>query len=280
MRMNDSAWRRGLSAVAFLAVSVGAWPVPPVKAPEDVRALERSGSPSAQTCLTAAVGQALRAFDAPVSFETHPLDGRSTEEALEESPFSVTHCVKKNETLKHCLDDLVELSRGLLEVQTILGNTCIVPKKRSPDEILTNLDVPISLHVEKASTWEALKALAIAINGVKATDYGLYITLSDLDAAKSPPAAFTEEKVITLSLDNVPARYALCAIMNASPLELSYTYAPGTTLDTIVMAVHKDGKRVFGTRTFTSEEAEWWGREKNEVGWQRNSRGGDAEKDE
>lgn len=258
-----------LPALGILAISLAARAVPPGKAVQEVRALEASGDASAETSLSAAVSDAIRAFDAPVNCEIHPSYGRSTARTVDELPFAVKHSVKKNETLRHCLDELVELSRGLLEVQTILGNVCIVPRKQSPEEILTNLDVRVSLHVEGASTWDALKALVTEINSAKATEYGLFVTLRDLKEGKSPPKAFTEEKTISLLLEDVTARHALCAIMNASPLELSYTHVCGTETDTLVISIHEDGKPVVASEPFTSEEMEWWVRERDEVGWKR-----------
>lgn len=259
--------------LGILTVCVAASAVQPTKPLEEVRALERSGDPDLETSLSAVVDNSLRAFDAPVNNEGHPDYGRSTPRTVADLPFAVKHSVKKNQSLAHCLDELMELSRGLLEVQNILGNTCIVPRKSHKDEILNNLDVPVSLHLENVSTWEALKALGIEINTADATEYSFLISLACIDEGNSPPEAFTEERVISLSLDDVTARYALCTIMNASPLELSYTYVCGTkahgATDKLMISVHENGKRVLGNDPLTPEEWEWWRREKHEVGWER-----------
>ena len=61
--------------------------------------------------------------------------------------------------------------------------------------------------------------------------------------------------------------------MNASPLELSYTYVDGTKLhgatDKLQISLHEDGRRVLGNESLTPEEWQWWLREMGEVGWER-----------
>ncbi|GMV92107.1 MAG: hypothetical protein AMXMBFR82_18850 [Candidatus Hydrogenedentota bacterium] len=273
MKTHNVSHHCAFRVLGILAVCMAASAVPPTTALEEVRALEPSGDPELETSLSAVVDNALRAFDAPVNLEIHPTYGRSTPSTVEELPFAVKHAVQKNESLAHCLDELIELSRGLLEVQNILGNTCIVPRKVNKEEILTNLDVQVSLHVKEVSTWEALKALGIEVNRADATEYSLLVTLACIDQGFNPPDALTQESVVSVSLDNVQARFALCAIMNASPLELSYIYVCGAkahgATDKLVVSVHENGKRISEGEPLTSKDWQWWEREKGEVGWEK-----------
>lgn len=110
--------------------------------------------------------------------------------------------------------------RGRAKLELIDTVPVIVPTKNTPD----NLDIKINISVENASTWEAMKAItrAMSCGLLYGTDFK--ITLSLVDAEHVVPAWFFTDKVITLTLENVPVRTAIAKVMAQAPQPMQISY--------------------------------------------------------
>ncbi len=104
---------------------------------------------------------------------------------------------------------------GRLEL--LHGTPCFAPA----NETDSNLSVPVSVDMKNVSTWEALKTVIRLVNCTRR--FGdrtiLYVyTLGALDI----PQAFDQERTITLQLNNVPAREAICRVLAQAPISVGF----------------------------------------------------------
>lgn len=92
----------------------------------------------------------------------------------------------------------------------------------------TLLDTIISLEIDASSMWEALCALALAVNRAKDVqpDKGrpLIIRFLAPTLMRLPPPLFLEEKAIRVSLKEQSAREGLCAIFAQVGENIRYSY--------------------------------------------------------
>ena len=122
----------------------------------------------------------------------------------------------------------------------------------------TLLDTVISVDIDAASMWDAICAVARAVNKVNdvhnSGSRGLIILFPDAGLLRYPPASFVERKQIRVTLDRGAAREALCAVIsqmgNEILIKYSYNCYPngkGPTYDYVsVSAYDYDGKVVNG----------------------------------
>jgi hypothetical protein len=133
--------------------------------------------------------------------------------------------IEQNQTCKDAILDFLEKSDGFVDVETC-GDRAIWVKpsaKRGPRE--SALDHVIDLEVEGVSTWEAFKQVIQAANAKPDATIGIWPFPLFWLRERNPVTAFTEDECITLSLKNVTARRALCAVAAASPLTFQFRYA-------------------------------------------------------
>ena len=104
----------------------------------------------------------------------------------------------------------------------------------------TLLDTIVTAKIEASTMWEAVCALARAVNKVNnvyaSGTRPLMITFFSPGLLMHPPPEFIETKSITVSLDHVPAREGLCAIFAQMGVKYQITYlytcmAPGKKPD-------------------------------------------------
>lgn len=197
-----------------------------------------------------------QAYTAPVCLEPHPTVGRAIRGP---GTAVVDFRVSEGDPLDYSLDKVVELFGGLLEYRIIHNQIVIMPVKETEGKILSSLDVEVSLELENASVWEALKAIRRQINRQKRTSYPLSVYPRETEYFRRPVPELTEKRDITLSLSNVTAREAVCAIFSASSLDgWAYTYVTHTHADSLIIDWHASTRQIKMLETMSPEEIEWW----------------------
>jgi len=158
-----------------------------------------------------------RRFGVHVCFESpHPW----TYDAWPEG--ELTFRVAEDETLRDFLDQLGEVTAGQMNWGFLRGMLYIGPT-RIPESGRKYLSIKISLDLDGVSTWEAYKQWATAVNAGRKDGPGVWLVVTK--PIMRAPGAFTDAKTITLHLEGVTAREALCAITAASPLPISISYS-------------------------------------------------------
>jgi len=114
---------------------------------------------------------------------------------------------------------VAEYSRGTMALDMIYG----VPYARPLDTPPTYMDVPVSVELENASVWDAIKAI---LHDACANEkrYGKLmppVVVGGL-TRKVPPVLF--EPAFDISIRNVPARDALCAVASQSPVQIGFHF--------------------------------------------------------
>jgi hypothetical protein len=201
------------------------------------------------------------AYDLPINTETHPSIGRAIDGP---GRAHIDFRICKGQPLDRNLDELVRLNNNLVDYRIIHNQLCVLPVKEKEDEILSNLDVRVSLELAEASVWDAVKIITREVNKQRATPFPLGSYPVEWIKMRQPFPELTDLKEITLSLSCVAAREALCAVFAASSLKLAYRYHTGSRNDELIICTYKQGRPIEGSETLTPEGFEWW---KKEVGW-------------
>ncbi len=220
---------------------------------EPIREVAEDNIVSAITAIT-------RAYNTvPICYEYYPYTRRGRNDCLKTSvPFTIS----KGDPLDRSLDKLVALSNGLLKYRIIHNQIVILPVKQTDDEIVSNLDVRVSVDFEDVSVWVALKRTVGKANRQQVTDYPTYLYPPGYNHVLQPPSGFTNAHEISLTVEHVTAREAVCAVLAASSLNLAYRYSPGSTSDSL--RLYSPGHHRFSAELMTRTQIEWW---KQEVGY-------------
>ena len=133
--------------------------------------------------------------------------------------------VQKGTPLSEALDGVVARSSGMLRWERNHGSICVVGTGKG-GKSENCLDTRIDLHVEKVSTWDALRAVAEAANEkpVNGRRIGIYPGFIQM-RRHTTPEGLKDNPCITLDLKDVPARDAVCAIIAQAPFKMAYWYA-------------------------------------------------------
>ena len=141
-----------------------------------------------------------------------------------DSPRKTSIQMRKDMSLSEALDAIVGQSQGMLRWErNKYGSICVLATGEGA-KAENNLDVRIDLHVEKVTPWDAMRALVKAVNEKPVNGRRMGIIPGYLDGRIGLPSEMTEELCITLDLENVPARDALCAIIEQTPYRVAYWY--------------------------------------------------------
>jgi hypothetical protein len=104
-------------------------------------------------------------------------------------------------------------THGRLEI--IEGTPCFI----SYNDLISNLSAPVTLNVDRVSTWQALRSVIRQVNGQRR--YGTEtVVWSSTAGAITVPEAFDRDTSITLHLNNVTAREAICRILAVAPISV------------------------------------------------------------
>lgn len=194
-------------------------------------------------------------FDVLLSIEPLPEQCAGAEiSELSLEPFTINI----GERFGDVIARLEEASQGRWIFEEIQGVPLLRPNNAMEGHG-TLLDTVVSVEINATSMWDALCAVARAVN--KANDVhndngarALIIIFPDAGIFRYPPPSFVEKKQIRVSLDRGAAREALCAIISQMGNDLwikySYTCHPrgkGPAYDYVSMsAFDSEGKAVNG----------------------------------
>jgi hypothetical protein len=169
--------------------------------------------------------------------ENARVDGGSSAKYV---PFKLTANTTVREFLDHACSD------GTLNWGIVAGAVHLWPNEAGPAEPEYLDDVKVSLNLEGASVLEALKAWALEVNrnrplyghGVRVYNHAAREKLNrpaDATGYHATPASLTRGGAVTLAVEGVTAREALCAIQSHARewVRLRYTHVEG--LPNVVM---------------------------------------------
>ncbi len=166
-------------------------------------------------------------LEVPVIGKDRP--GRFPSRELDYVPIEVSETTTLREFLDHAC------SEGQLQWEVIHGALHIRPPNAPTDKPNYLDDVRISLDLEGASVLEALKAWATAVNRNR-PEGTLGVTVSHPSKAiqtarpsRATPESLTRPGAVTVRLEDVSAREALCAIQGASTERVRVSYHHGRT---------------------------------------------------
>lgn len=170
------------------------------------------------------VGAIERSFGTKISIEPLPEHCAGADQA--EPPLE-PFAIARDEGFDDVIARLEAASQGRWVFEEIRG----VPLLR-PNTLVeghgTLLDTVVTAKIEAASVWEAICALARAVNRANNVQRGqtrpLQIYLAGPAALRHPPAILIEKRPIALALSQVRAREALCAIFEQLDVDLYYLY--------------------------------------------------------
>ncbi len=121
------------------------------------------------------------------------------------------------------LEDLREQLRPkptFARVEMIRGYPCAIANSGHAP---SNLDVLVSIDVENVSTWEAIKVVVVQVQCGLLYGTKMHFTVCRPYPGRTPPE-FYRVRNISLHLDDVTAREALCAILRQSVLQIGIRY--------------------------------------------------------
>ena len=184
----------------------------------------------------------------------------------------IPYQVNRWERLRTVLDRVIDATGENITYEVIHGQLCVLPVKTHPDEILSPLDLRVTVDLGRMSAWEAIKEVTFALNQQKdVLDKPVIAEPEEFVRQKVTAPLFTAPQDFNLSLHDVTAREALCAIFAASESDIDYRYSGHTSrrrnYHTLIIASHP-ARFIQSLRDrsgrFYREEACWWLREINE----------------
>jgi hypothetical protein len=198
-------------------------------------------------------------FDIPIALEPlpeHCLDADTPEELL--PPIEIA----ADETFATAISRLESASGHRWKFEQIRGTPVLRPNV----EVLGRgnaLDTVIDLRVEDVSVWDSLCTLARAVNRQKHGDNRarkqLHIWPDATGVLRRPAPIFMKPSIVTLDLESVTARRALCAIFETAEQRFSYSYHCGPDRDYMnIIAYDKSGSVVHGGRMLDKKEWQYW----------------------
>jgi len=191
---------------------------------------------------------------------------RKNSEPLKEAEL-VTFKIRKNESLASCIQRIENIAtpEGYRHI-TIRGQHLFVS---DGNEMKSPMEIPISLTLEQATTWEALKAWIVAVNeALQESHVELSIPNAQLDGThKPPPDSFSDDPIQSINLESVTAREALCAIIENAPTSFSFSFSWSQSQKRYLIQISfpENWSWSEGDRQITEEEATWWREEMRQV---------------
>lgn len=183
---------------------------------DSVRTLVRTPQ---ETTVTSAISILSKVYRVPISFEYSLVNEDGSDFPLPRTNYRPV----SGETLSSALNRLCEVPGGTFGWKRVGGMLCVQPIENI-QPVESTLDTKVSFSVENASTWEALMALATAMNQDVTDERVVRIRSYSSDEFLTLPVEFLDEKKFHFSFQDVSARDALCAILAASDFEVSFRY--------------------------------------------------------
>lgn len=245
----EEMWARFLFVLAGLAI-VG-WPsfgTPVSETALAQREAMDSHNPQEPQTLGEIYGSIRAAFELPFAVESLP--ERCVGEPGNDERFS-SFVIERGELLRDVTGRFETLTGDRYMFDVIRGIPIL---RRNPDVVPEPvlLDLIVNFRVAGLTIWDALCALAREVNAKALAQSGgkpLYIYLNGPQFLEFPSPVFENGTPITLALDEVSAREALCAILETGGASFTYSYICGPEYDPMtILHWGQDGKVAKGRR--------------------------------
>jgi hypothetical protein len=156
-------------------------------------------------------------------------------------------------------------------LELLHGTPCFVPA----DDSESNLSVPVTLDLENVSTWQALKAVVRLVNCHRRFGVGTHLSAST-KGALDVPEEFDQVSTISIKVDNVPAREAICMILAQAPLSIGVhstnQYRPDVAGNKeapkwwfISFHFYRGNQPIVATEFYSRERGSFWASERKEA---------------
>lgn len=183
------------------------------------RAESAKGSSSVSDIALGVRRRLQRAFEVPICIEWPYVNADRTTPDQPQLDFSI----EANSPFRSNLDRFSESTDGKL-VWEFANGALIIRAPSEAKDTENNLDTIVSLDLSGVSTWHALMALVKVINADPIAGRPIGVSPVFNASGKAGPDRFRNDFSVVLNLENVTAREALCAIIAASPFEMTYSY--------------------------------------------------------
>ena len=192
-------------------------------------------------------------------------EGRSTIYVPRDKPF---HVVKLSDFEK-TRGTVADLAGEYGRLELLHGTPCFIPSNVTD----SNLSVPVTLDLENVSTWEALKTVIRQINCHRRFGDDTVVQVRTL-GPPNVPEEFDQVNCITIRVNNVPARDAICMILAQAPLSVGFesrnVYRPDFGEKArkhwkIDIQFYKGNQPIVSTESFSTERARIWSPEVEEA---------------
>lgn len=245
-----------LSCGTFL-VSAAVLVVPPDPPALTERTPESARIPTQPETLSNVLGSIRAAFGVAVSLEGVREESGYADPSGREIP---EFPIRADETLGGVMRRVVAASDGVYKFEVIRGTPILRP---NPGIVKTPnlLDSVIDFEVEDSTIWDALCDLARTVNRKKLTGgKALRIHLQGPEFLELPAPVFLEKKKVSVDLNDVSAREAMCAIMESAKQPFTYYfYVWPSDFDYVsVVATDEAGKVMHGPRVRDPKSLDYW----------------------
>lgn len=234
---------------------------PPGKAPIQLRERVAQSAVNLEKpeSLYALVGAIEQCFGVRISVEPLPehFAGAKVTEAPP-GPFAIV----EGEVFSDVIARLEAASQGRWIFEELHGVPLLRPNPLVESQG-TLLDTFVTVNIKAVSVWEAICALARAVNSANDVQSGrarpLLIVFPGPAVLQHPPAVLIEERPIAVSLSQVTAREALCSIFKQLDLKLYYLYncvatgRPALPDYVTINVIGQDGRTIRGGRILGGE---------------------------
>lgn len=214
-----------LTSPALLIVLCGYGSADALPAPDDVETRLATPQDILEASRARGIGgpyMAMRvireSFHVPISFEWSFVNADRS--AIEDRDMRFS--VKAEETLEETLNRFCAEMGGRLQWGRIRGVICVWPAANA-ESVESTLDTTVTLELSGMSTWQAILEVCRQANSSE-EDRVLVPRAEPSQDRYAPPDALRDHNSITLSLSEVTAREAICAVLAASPLHLEFNY--------------------------------------------------------
>lgn len=228
--------------------------------PPDIATIRSERAVSIQDELFgSAISRIANIYNYPVNIELSP-----EEDQPERQGKIYALGIRRNEKLASSLDRMLLTGDGMYARQEVMGHTVIRPTL----EFFNMLDLPVTIDLTDATIWEAIKAVAVAVNRHPDTDKRLEISVPNVSPGTShlAPTSFTQDRVITLQGGPTTVRSLIFQIFSQAPVRLSYMYGVSADWHVLQLKFLTGLVEVDGLGADVPIEVqEWWNHEREDI---------------
>jgi hypothetical protein len=198
-------------------------------------------------------------FRVPLSQEAFPKQTPYADTSVREEvpPFRID----AGETFGSVMKRVVAVSDNVYRFEVIRGTPVLRP---NPEIVKTPnlLDTVVDLEIEDSTIWDALCVLARAVNRKVLPEGGkaLYVQLNGPQFVELPAPVLLQKSKVSLELEDVSAREALCAIFESAHQAFWYFYYnyPDEHDYVVLLPTDSSGAVIHGPRVRDVQKLDDW----------------------